>query len=93
MDTDTRTQAPRQGSPPPGAETTYAAFYRAAERYPSRTALLFLGTGYTFAELRTQVDRFATALHRLGVAKGDRVMPPGGRGWPVAWRSSLHLAW
>ena len=33
----------------------------------------------TFAELKTQVDRFAAGLQRLGVGKGDRValfMPP-----------------
>ena len=46
---------------------------RSAEAYPDATALVFLGSRLTYRELKNQVDRFATALAALGVAKGTRV--------------------
>jgi long-chain acyl-CoA synthetase len=45
----------------------------AAASFPTTTAVAFLGTRITYRELKDQVDRFATALAGLGVAKGDRV--------------------
>jgi long-chain acyl-CoA synthetase len=44
-----------------------------AARKPTTVALAFLGTRITYRELKDAVDRFATALAGLGVAKGDRV--------------------
>jgi long-chain acyl-CoA synthetase len=49
------------------------AFDEATEKYRSKSALVFYGRTITYSELREQVDRFATALHHLGVKKGDRV--------------------
>lgn len=40
---------------------------------PDRPATAFLGKHLTFAELKEQADKFATALHRLGIKQGDRV--------------------
>lgn len=57
-----------------GGEYTYTRFFRMAERYPGRTALVYLGTRYTYRWLREAVERFATALARLGVGPQDRVM-------------------
>jgi long-chain acyl-CoA synthetase len=45
----------------------------AAARFPRRTALAFLGARTTYRRLVQQVDRFAAALRRLGLNKGDRV--------------------
>jgi long-chain acyl-CoA synthetase len=45
----------------------------AARDFPRRVALAFLGRTMTYAALADSVDRFAGALHRLGVRKGDRV--------------------
>ncbi len=45
----------------------------AAAAHPTRPALAFLGTRVTWRDLRETVDRFATALQRLGVRPGDRV--------------------
>jgi len=44
-----------------------------AETYPSHPAVEFLGTRYTYAELREAAFRFANAIRSLGVAKGERV--------------------
>jgi len=45
----------------------------AADDFPRRKALAFLGATMTYRALVNAVDRFAGALHGLGVGKGDRV--------------------
>ncbi|HZG77536.1 MAG TPA: long-chain fatty acid--CoA ligase [Paenibacillus sp.] len=45
----------------------------AAERYPTRPAVDFLGAKMTYAHLRESAFRFANAIRALGVEKGDRV--------------------
>ncbi len=45
----------------------------AAKDFPDSVALDFLGKTLTYRRLLEQVDRFATALQALGVAKGERV--------------------
>ena len=48
-------------------------FDETTERWRDKTALIFYGRKMSYKELRDQVDRFATALHDLGVRKGDTV--------------------
>ncbi|MEM2265432.1 MAG: long-chain fatty acid--CoA ligase [Candidatus Hadarchaeales archaeon] len=48
-------------------------FDEASEKYADKTALIFYGRKISYRELRENVDRFATALHDLGVKKGERV--------------------
>jgi long-chain acyl-CoA synthetase len=55
-------------------EYIYTRFDEICEKYPDRPALLFLGEPFSYARLRDLIDRLATALNRLGVKKGDRVM-------------------
>ena len=45
----------------------------AAVEVPDRPATAFLGAHLTFAQVKEQADRLASALARLGVAQGDRV--------------------
>ena len=45
----------------------------AAIKYPTNTAIIFMGLNMSYAQLKDTVDRFATALHSMGVKKGDRV--------------------
>ena len=49
------------------------AFDEAMQKWKDKTAIIFYGRKISFHELRDQVDRFATALHDLGVKKGDRL--------------------
>lgn len=49
------------------------AFDEAAERFAGNTALVFHGHAIGYRELRGSVDRFAGALARLGMKKGDRI--------------------
>jgi len=51
----------------------FKALDDAAEKYPGQTALFFLGRTLTYKDLKIQADKFATALAKLGVKKGDKV--------------------
>lgn len=46
---------------------------QAAGQFPDRKALHFMGKEMTYARLLDSAYRFARALKRLGIAKGDRV--------------------
>lgn len=45
----------------------------AAEKYPKRDALIFMGKRITYSKLLKLSNQFAHSLARLGVRKGDRV--------------------
>ena len=51
-----------------------AGFHRACERFPDKTALIYLGERFSYTRLRELIDRFATALYDLGVRDNDKVM-------------------
>ena len=55
-------------------ELTFTRFDRMSERYPDKTAVIFLGQRFSLSHLRNLGERFAGALVDLGVQKGDRVM-------------------
>lgn len=46
---------------------------QSAARFPNNPAIDFQGARMTYAQLRDTVDRFASALEKLGVGKGTRV--------------------
>jgi long-chain acyl-CoA synthetase len=48
-------------------------FDKMADKYRSKVALIFYGKKIRYGELKELTDRFAAALHGLGVAKGDTV--------------------
>ncbi|MBV9325733.1 MAG: long-chain fatty acid--CoA ligase [Chloroflexi bacterium] len=54
-------------------EPLHAALARTARRFPDRAAIRFYGRSITYRELDKLANRFANALMRLGVHKGDRV--------------------
>jgi long-chain acyl-CoA synthetase len=55
-------------------EPLMAGVERAAEKYPDRTAIIYLGERITYRKLVEQIRRFATALDGLGIQKGDKIM-------------------
>ena len=55
-------------------ELTFTQFEKVCEKYPDRSAIIYLGERFSYARLRNLIDRFATALNRLGVLKGNKVM-------------------
>jgi long-chain acyl-CoA synthetase len=48
-------------------------FDEVAGRYSNNTAVVFYGNKISYGKLKEDIDRFATALHDLGVRKGDKV--------------------
>lgn len=48
-------------------------FLDAAQRFPDRPAIYFMGKTTTYGRLLSSVYRFSNALRTLGVKKGDRV--------------------
>jgi long-chain acyl-CoA synthetase len=55
-------------------ELTFTRFDQMVERYPEKTAILYLGTRFSYARLKELIERFAGALNDMGVRKGDKVM-------------------
>jgi long-chain acyl-CoA synthetase len=55
-------------------EEVINGFERIAASYPDKTAIIFLGRKYSYAELRELTYRFAKALYELGVRNNDRVL-------------------
>jgi long-chain acyl-CoA synthetase len=60
-------------------------------RYPRHTALIYYGTKISYARLSTLANRFAVALQRLGIQKGDRVAIalPNIPQYPIAFYGAL----
>ena len=54
-------------------QSVVETFDKATDKWKDKTALVFYGRKISYRELRDHTDRFATALHKLGVKKGDRV--------------------
>jgi fatty-acyl-CoA synthase len=54
-------------------KTLGALLDEAAARWSAREALTFAGQCWSFAKLRTEVDRTARAFIALGMQAGDRV--------------------
>jgi long-chain acyl-CoA synthetase len=48
-------------------------FERSARTYPSKTALVFDGTPFSYAQVAESATRLASVLQRRGVRRGDRV--------------------
>jgi len=48
-------------------------FDQRADKYASKTALIFYGNKISYKKLKELIDRFATALNDLGVIKGQTV--------------------
>ena len=67
--------------------TILTAFETACERYPDKTGLIFLGTRFTYSQLRDLVYRFAASSTDLEIGINDRVLIylPSCPQWLVAY--------
>ena len=48
-------------------------FEQNCQKFPNQVALIYLGKSFSYAQLKELSDRFATALHELGVRENDKV--------------------
>ncbi|MGA6927507.1 MAG: AMP-binding protein [Desulfosarcina sp.] len=55
-------------------ELTFSRFDRMSQKYPDRSALIYLGRRFSYRRLKDLSERFAGALSAMGVFKGHRVM-------------------
>ena len=55
-------------------ELTFTRFDRMCEKYPKKTAVVYLGEKFSYRQLQDLSLRFAGSLQDMGVSKGDRVM-------------------
>ena len=65
----------------------YAAFEATAKRRGRHTAVIYLGTKYSYLKVKDLAERFAAALVSLGVVPGQRVVLyiPNTIQWVVTW--------
>ncbi len=61
-------------------------------RFPSQTAFVYYGTKLSYAQFSALANRFAAALQRLGIQKGDRVAIalPNIPQYPIAFYGALR---
>lgn len=55
-------------------EPVICGFERTCDKYPDKTAIVYLGEKFSYAKMKDSIDRFAAALHDLGVRINDRVV-------------------
>jgi long-chain acyl-CoA synthetase len=72
--------------------TLPVALEETALRHPHRPAMVFKGNWFSYQSFDQAVDRFTTALQRLGVERGDRVAVhlPNCPQFPVAYYAVLR---
>jgi len=65
----------------------YAAFEATAVRRGHHTAVIYLGTKYSYLKVKDLAERFAAALLSLGVTPGQRVVLyiPNSIQWVITW--------
>jgi long-chain acyl-CoA synthetase len=75
------------------ADRIFDVFARTAGRRPDATAVIYLGTRYSYRHLLEMTRIFAAALQDLGVRPGEKVMLyiPNSIQWVVAWLGIQRL--
>jgi long-chain acyl-CoA synthetase len=68
-------------------ETIFQTFEAVAERRKGHTAAIYLGTRYSYRELKKRSERFASALLAIGIRPGERIIlyTPNTIQWLVSW--------
>lgn len=68
-------------------ETAVEAFESASGRNPHKTAVIFLGTSYSYSKIQNLVRRFASALYELGVREENKILIylPNCPQWIIVW--------
>lgn len=68
-------------------------FRQTVETYPNHTAVIYLGTRYSYTKIHQMSKGFAAALKELGIKRGQRVMIylPNSIQWVVAWLGIQYI--
>lgn len=75
------------------ASNIFSAFKAIAGKHANKTAVVFLGTSYTYGRLLDLAERFASALSAMGLEKGDRIVMyiPNSIQFVVGWLGIQRL--
>jgi len=74
-------------------DTIYGFFKYTADKFPKKSALIYLGSEFTYEQLEKLVEGLAGSLKNLGVAKGDKVILylSNTPQWIISWLSLMRL--
>lgn len=66
-------------------------FKQSVEKYDNKTAITFYNQTYTYGKLHILILKMASALHKMGIRKGDRValMLPNCPQYPISYYAAL----
>ncbi len=75
------------------SDTIFASFREIARKNPGKTALIYVGTPFSYGRLLDLVERFAASLYQLGIRKGHKMMLylPNTPQWVIAWMALQRL--
>ncbi|HEV8564220.1 MAG TPA: long-chain fatty acid--CoA ligase [Actinomycetota bacterium] len=87
-----REGVPKTMAPYPDA-SVYSLLADAADEFPDRPALAFLGKHLSYRQLVGEVERFSGVLVGLGVKRGDRVglLLPNSPQYVIAWYACQRI--
>jgi long-chain acyl-CoA synthetase len=68
-------------------DNIYNAFAAAAKKYGSKTAIIYLGTRFSYNRVVKLAERFAFSLREQGIEENDRIVMyvPNSVQWVIAW--------
>ena len=75
-------------------KTMYQMVAEAARRYPSNTAYIFMGKQTRYDAFLKRIDDAARGLVKLGITRGDRVIPVTSLGYRLycrVWVATMPL--
>ena len=75
-----------------GLKNIFDAFDSVTKKQGQDTAVIYLGTGYSYTRVKDMAERFAAALLDIGVNYGDRIIIyiPNSIQWVVVWLGILR---
>lgn len=71
----------------------YAAFDQISTEMAEQTAVYYLGTRFTYQKLKKLSEKFASALYKMGISRGDKIIIyiPNSIHWIVVWLGALRI--
>ncbi|MFC1822153.1 class I adenylate-forming enzyme family protein [Thermodesulfobacteriota bacterium] len=75
------------------SRTVWTAFGENVRNCPNKVAINFLGTKYSYGAVKTSAEIFASALSKMGIDSGDRVViyAPNSPQWIIAFLALQRL--
>lgn len=69
------------------ATSIYEQFDKVSRDFAEKPALIYLGTRYTFSQLRDVTESLAGHLYSMGVSRGDKAVLylPNCLQWVIGW--------